>query len=140
MREFTIGELSRRTGVKVETIRYYESSGIMPDPPRSAGGYRKYRVEHLNRLRFIRRCRQLGFSMADIQGLLGLVDERGYTCAEVRTLTLAHADTVKDKIRDLKRLEKTLRGVASQCTGKDVPDCPIIDALLDPADQLALRA
>lgn len=140
MREFNIGELSKRTGVKIETIRYYEKSGIMPDPPRSAGGFRKYRVEHLNRLRFIRRCRQLGFSMVDIEGLLGLVDEHGYTCAEVRTLTLAHADMVTEKIRDLKRLEKTLRGIASQCTGKEVPDCPIIDALLDPTDQLVLHA
>ena len=140
MKEFNIGELSKRAGVKIETIRYYEKSGIMPDPPRSEGGYRKYRSEHLNRLRFIRRCRQLGFSMADIEGLLGLVDEHGYTCAEVCSLTLAHADMVTEKIRDLKRLEKTLRGIASQCTGKEVPDCPIIDALLDPTDQPALRA
>lgn len=140
MKEFNIGELSKRAGVKIETIRYYEKSGIMPDPPRSEGGYRKYRSEHLNRLRFIRRCRQLGFSMADIEGLLGLVDEHGYTCAEVCSLTLAHADMVTEKIRDLKRLEKTLRGIASQCTGKEVPDCPIIDALLDPTDQPALQA
>ena len=140
MKEFNIGELSKRAGVKIETIRYYEKSGIMPDPPRSEGGYRKYRSEHLNRLRFIRRCRQLGVSMADIEGLLGLVDEHGYTCAEVCSLTLAHADMVTEKIRDLKRLEKTLRGIASQCTGKEVPDCPIIDALLDPTDQPALQA
>ncbi len=140
VREFNIGELSKRTGVKIETIRYYEKSGIMPDPPRSEGGYRKYRSEHLNRLRFISRCRQLGFSMADIEGLLGLVDDHGYTCAEVRSLTVAHADAVAEKIRDLKRLEKTLRDIASQCTGKDVPDCPIIDGLLDPTDQLALHA
>ncbi len=138
--EMQIGELSKRTGVKIETIRYYEKSGIMPEPPRKAGGFRMYREEHLNRLRFIRRSRQLGFSMADIEGLLGLVDERGYTCGEVRSLTLEHADMVKQKIRDLKRLEKTLRGIASQCTGEEVPDCPIIDALLDPQDQLALQA
>ena len=138
--EFTIGELSRRTGVKVETIRYYEKSGIMPDPPRSTGGYRIYRETHLNRLRFIRRCRQLGFSMGDIEGLLRLVDEHGYTCAEVRSLTLAHADTVGQKIRDLQRLEATLREIASRCTGEQVPDCPIIDALLDPVDTTASNA
>ena len=139
MDEFTIGALSENTGVKIETIRYYEKSGIMPNPPRSAGGFRMYRDEHLNRLRFIRRCRQLGFSMAEIEGLLGLVDDHGYTCGEVRTTTLEHANMVKQKIRDLKRLEKTLRSIASQCTGEDVPDCPIIDALLDPSDRLALQ-
>ncbi|MEX0824474.1 MAG: helix-turn-helix domain-containing protein [Woeseia sp.] len=140
VREFTIGELSKRTGVKIETIRYYEKSGIMPDPPRSAGGFRLYRQQQLNRLRFIRRCRQLGFSMTDIEGLLGLVDDHGYTCREVRALTVEHADMVKQKIADLKRLEKTLRGIASQCTGKEVPECPIIDALLDAEDRLALQA
>jgi len=140
VREFTIGELSKRTGVKIETIRYYEKSGIMPDPPRSAGGFRMYRQEQLNRLRFICRCRQLGFSMRDIGGLLGLVDDRGYTCGEVHALTLEHAEVVKQKITDLRRLERTLRGIASQCTGKEVPECPIIDALLDPEDRLALQA
>jgi MerR family mercuric resistance operon transcriptional regulator len=140
VKEFTIGALSKHTGVKVETIRYYEKSGIMPNPPRSAGGFRMYRQEHLNRLRFIRRCRQLGFSMSDIEGLLGLVDDRGYTCGEVRALTVEHADLVKQKITDLKRLEKTLRGIAAQCTGKEVPECPIIDALLDPSDRLALQS
>ncbi len=140
MDEFTIGALSENTGVKIETIRYYEKSGIMPNPPRSAGGFRMYREEHLNRLRFIRRCRQLGFSMAEIEGLLGLVDDHGYTCSEVRSLTMEHADMVKQKIKDLKRLEKTLRSIASQCTGKEVPDCPIIDALQDPNDRLALQS
>jgi MerR family mercuric resistance operon transcriptional regulator len=120
--EFTIGALSKHTGVKIETVRYYEKSGIMPNPPRSAGGFRMYRGEHVNRLRFIRRCRQLGFSMADIERLLGLVDDRGYTCGEVRATTLEHADMVRTKVRDLHRLEKTLRSIASQCTGEDVPE------------------
>ncbi len=140
MDEFTIGALSKRTGVKIETIRYYEKSGIMPNPPRSEGGYRMYREVHLDRLRFIRRCRQLGFSMAEIEGLLGLVDDHGYTCGEVRSLTIEHADMVKQKIKDLKRLEKTLRNIAAQCTGKEVPDCPIIDALQDPNHRLELQS
>lgn len=137
-KEFTIGELARRTGVKIETIRYYEKSGVMPDPPRTAAGYRVYVEGHLNRLTFICRCRQLGFAMAEIEELLGLVDAHGYTCSEVRALTLEHAEMVKRKIRDLKRLEKTLRSISSQCTGKKVPECPIIDALMDPVDQLDL--
>lgn len=140
MTEFTIGTLSKRTGVNIETIRYYEKCGIMPDPPRTSGGFRVYKEAHLKRLRFIRRCRQLGFTMADIEGLLGLVDENGYTCGEVCTFTLNQAEMVKHKINDLKRLEKALRSIASQCTGDDVPDCPIIDALLASGDPLALSA
>ena len=139
-KEFTIGELSKRTGVNIETIRYYEKIGAMPNPPRTAAGYRVYGEDLLKRLMFIRRCRQLGFSMAEIHQLLGLVDAHGYTCAEVQALTLEHAEMVKQKIQDLNSLEKTLRGIASQCTGKKVPECPIIDALLGPANQLATRA
>ena len=139
-KQFTIGELSKRTGVNIETIRYYEKIGAMPNPPRTAAGYRVYGGDLLKRLTFIRRCRQLGFSMAEIHQLLDLVDAHGYTCAEVQALTLEHAEMVKQKIRDLKSLEKTLRGIASQCTGKKVPECPIIDALLGPANQLATRA
>lgn len=130
-KELTIGALSRHTGVNIETIRYYEKSGIMPDPPRSAGGYRLYGQKHQKRLGFIRRCRQLGFSMSDIKGLLDLVDGREFTCGEVHALTVKHADQVRDKINDLKRLEKTLRTIASECTGEQVPECPIVDALLD---------
>jgi MerR family mercuric resistance operon transcriptional regulator len=137
--EFTIGELSKRTGVNIETIRYYEKSSVMPNPPRTAAGYRVYNEDHLNRLTFIRRCRQLGFAMVEIQELLSLVDARGYTCGEVQAMTLEHAEMVKQKIRDLQRLEKTLRSISSQCTGKKVPECPIIDALLDPNDHLAIR-
>jgi len=136
--EFTIGTLSKQTGVNIETIRYYEKCGLMPDPPRTSGGFRIYKGLHLKRLRFIRRCRQLGFTMADIQDLLGLVDASGYTCSEVHALTLAQAEMVKQKIKDLNRLEKTLRSIASQCTGDDVPDCPIVDALLDDSNPFAL--
>jgi MerR family mercuric resistance operon transcriptional regulator len=139
-KQFTIGELSKRTGVNIETIRYYEKIGAMPNPPRTAAGYRVYDEGLLKRLTFIRRCRQLGFSMAEIHQLLGLVDAHGYTCAEVQALTLEHAEMVKQKIQDLKSLEKTLRGIASQCTGKKVPECPIIDSLLGPANQLATQA
>ncbi|HNP35009.1 MAG TPA: helix-turn-helix domain-containing protein [Woeseiaceae bacterium] len=138
-REYSIGELAARTGVNKETIRYYEKAGVMPDPPRTSSGYRMYGPEHLDRLRFIRRCRQLGFSMANIGSLLELVDDHDYSCAEVKSLTLTQADAVSAKIRDLERLEKTLRKVASRCTGRNVPDCPVIDALLDPDDQLELR-
>lgn len=134
--EMQIGELSKRTGVKVDTIRYYEKSGILPKPPRTAGGYRVYRDDDLNRLNFIVRCRQLGFSMRDIGNLLELVDEHDYTCADVRDMTLGHATVVRAKIADLQRLEAALRSIASKCTGDKVPECPIVDALLDPESRI----
>ena len=135
-KELRIGALSKRTGVNIETIRYYEKIGVMPNPPRTPAGYRVYGEDHLKRLRFIRRCRQLGFSMIEIQPLLLLVDAHGYSCSEVQALTLRHAEMLRKKIRDLERLEKTLRGIAAQCTGGQVPDCPIIDGLLEPTDRL----
>ncbi len=131
IKEFRIGELSKRTDVNIETIRYYEKIGVMPNPPRTPAGYRVYEENHQNRLQFIRRCRQLGFPINEIQALLALVDAHSYSCSEIQALTLRHAALVANKIRNLEQLEKTLRGIASQCTGEHVPDCPIIDALLE---------
>ena len=129
MKPFTIGVLSKGTGCKIETIRYYERIGLLPEPPRSQGGHRLYEEEHLKRLTFIRRCRELGFTLEEVRSFLGMVDGRNYTCADVKVLTLNHAGEVKRKIADLRRLEKVLRGMAEQCDGGEVPECPIIDAL-----------
>lgn len=125
----TIGVLSRRTGCKVETIRYYERIGLLPAPARSAGGHRLFGEDHLKRLTFIRRGRELGFSLDDIRGLLGLVDGGAYTCAEVKAVTLEHLGEVRRKLADLRRLERVLKGMAAECEGGAVPDCPVIDAL-----------
>jgi MerR family transcriptional regulator, mercuric resistance operon regulatory protein len=129
VREFTIGELSRRCQVIVETIRYYEKIGIMPNPPRTSGGFRMYSTEHLQRLSFIRRSRELGFSQPEVRKLLTLVDEHKYTCDEVREMTEKQLLTVKNKIKDLRKLEKALTGMVSECDGGDIPDCPIVDVL-----------
>jgi MerR family mercuric resistance operon transcriptional regulator len=126
-----IGALSEQTGVKIETIRYYEREGLLPSPPRTSGGHRSYSEDHLKRLTFIRRSRELGFSMAEIRELLALVDGGSYTCGEIKALTLDHAQSVRSKITDLQRMEKMLVEIASGCAGGTVPDCPIIDALLD---------
>jgi MerR family transcriptional regulator, mercuric resistance operon regulatory protein len=127
--ELTIGALSQRTGVDVETIRYYEREGLLlPPAPRTAGGHRVFGEAHLRRLLFIRRSRELGFSGAEVRTLLGLVDG-GYTCAEVRDLTLKHLVSVRAKIADLRRLERTLRAISSRCEGGYTPDCPIVEAL-----------
>ena len=127
---FGIGALSKQTGVIIETIRYYEHEGLMPAPPRTSGGHRSYSEDHLKRLTFIRRSRELGFSMAEIRGLLALVDGGSYTCGEVKSLTLEHAESVRSKISDLRRIRRILLDISSRCEGGSVPECPIIDALL----------
>lgn len=128
MSDITIGRLSESTGVKIETIRYYEKIGIMPNPPRTSGGQRAYGSAHRARLRFIKRSRDLGFSLDAVRSLLGLTDAPP-TCGEVHAITTEHLNDVRNKIRDLKRLEKTLGAIAAECAGGDTPDCPIIGAL-----------
>jgi len=130
-REFTIGTLSKYSGVNIETIRYYERIGIMPSPPRSGGGYRLYNESHQRRLSFICRSRQLGFTLDEIRNLLTLVDDKSYTCAQVQDLTLEHLENTRKKIIDLQKLEVVLDEMASQCDGGLVPDCPVIDALFE---------
>jgi MerR family mercuric resistance operon transcriptional regulator len=128
---FSIGALSERSGVHIETIRYYEKIGIMPAPVRSPGGYRIYGLDHVRRLHFIRRGRELGFSLDELRGLLHLVDGQTYTCREVHALTVEHLATIRQKIADLRRLEHVMSDMAKQCKGNQVPDCPIIDALFE---------
>lgn len=123
-------ELAKRTRCNLETIRYYEKIGLMPDPPRSGAGYRMYGEAHATRLRFILRSRELGFSIDDIQGLLALVDGGHQTCAEVKERTENHLAGVRAKIADLKRIEKALAVTAEKCSGKEIPECPIMDALI----------
>jgi MerR family mercuric resistance operon transcriptional regulator len=127
----TIGALSRRTRVNIETIRFYERIGILPKPPRSAGGHRIYGQDELMRLGFVRRSRELGFSLDEVRGLLRLVDGGCWTCAEVKAITLNHLADVRGKIADLRRLERTLADVAGKCRGGKVPECPVIEALFE---------
>ena len=127
--EATIGALSKTTGVNIETIRYYERIGMVPAPPRTAGGHRLYGADHLRRLAFIRRSRELGFSLQEVRGLLGLVDGREVTCDRVRAVTLNHLGDVRRRIADLRKMERVLRAMAQTCDGGAVPDCPIIETL-----------
>ena len=124
-----IGELAEQTGCKVETIRYYESVGVLPAPARNAGGHRRYTVEHLKRLNFVRRARFLGFSLVEVRNLLHLADERGQTCAEVEGLARAHRNEIRAKIKDLRALEEVLKNMVESCAGGTLPDCPIIETL-----------
>ncbi len=127
----TRGRLAKATGCNVETIRYYEQIGLMPAPLRSDSGYRIYGAVERQRLSFILRGRELGFSIKGLRSLLSLVDGGDYTCGEVRDQTLRQLEDVRAKIADLRRLERTLAEVSAQCEGGAVPDCPIIDALFE---------
>lgn len=124
------GELAARSGCNIETVRFYEKQGLLPAPPRTAGGHRDYAPEHLKRLTFIRRSRELGFTLGETRGLLGLVGG-DWTCAEIRAITLEHLADVRRKLADLERLAQILEDMASQCDGGAVPECPIMDALLE---------
>lgn len=126
---YGIGALSKVTGVKIETIRYYERQKLLANPPRTEGGHRCYGPEHLNRLTFIRRSRELGFSMEDIRELLVMIDGSSYTCGEVKELTLEHARSIREKIIDLEKMESTLLRISANCKGGKVPYCPVVDAL-----------
>ena len=128
----TRGTLSRRTGCNIETIRYYERIGLLSDPPRSAGGHRIYGEDHLKRLTFIRRARELGFSIEEIRKLLALVDGGETSCAEVRALTLKHVGDIQGKIADLRKIERVLEDIAVRCDDGEVPECPVIEALFQP--------
>jgi MerR family mercuric resistance operon transcriptional regulator len=126
---FLIGEVSRRTGVNIETIRYYERIEVMPKPRRNEGGQRLYDESQLNRLGFIKRSRELGFSLKEICTLLTLVDSGEMTCAEVHAITVGHLQGVRRKIADLRKLERALNNLAAQCSLGDVSDCPIVETL-----------
>jgi MerR family mercuric resistance operon transcriptional regulator len=125
----TIGKVAEQTGCHIETIRYYEKEGLLPPPGRSEGGHRLYTPALIARLVFIRRSRELGFSMEEIRGLLSVVDGEQVSCEQVKHLADTHLKDIGEKISDLRRMEKTLRELSNQCSGNDVPDCPIIEAL-----------
>ena len=124
-----IGELGRLTGTKVETIRYYERIGLLAAPVRTAGNYRAYGPEHLNRLSFIRRSRDLGFSLGQVRALLTLSDDRHQPCEEIDAIARQHLAEVDRKIADLRALRRELGNMIDQCRCGTVAECRIIEAL-----------
>lgn len=124
-----IGALSRRTGVQVETIRYYERIGVLPAPPRSAGGHRQYREQDLRRLAFIRRARELGFSLDEVRSLLSLADGAD-SCRQARAVAQSHLEATEARLADLQRLAASLRELTRRCDEQGEPGrCPLIDDL-----------
>ncbi|MCF6299859.1 MAG: helix-turn-helix domain-containing protein [Proteobacteria bacterium] len=128
---YSVGQLAKQTNCKVETVHYYEKTGLMPEPPRSTGGHRQYALSHLKRLNFIRRSRELGFSINQIKDLLKFIDEPGHYCGEVKAMAMQQVRTVQQKIDDLGQLKEALNKMSSLCKGGNysIDDCPIIDAL-----------
>jgi DNA-binding transcriptional MerR regulator len=127
---FRIGDLAKRTSVKVVTIRYYEQAGLLPVCERTTGNYRVYTRGHLERLQFVRRCRDLGFSLEQIKNMLLLSTAESPTCADVCNVAAGHLKEVESKIADLRRLAFELRRLRSFCNGKHSSrECRIIAAL-----------
>jgi DNA-binding transcriptional MerR regulator len=127
--KLTIGKLAGATGTKVETIRYYEQIGLLSAPARSAANYRTYDVAHLRRLSFIRRARDLGFSIDQVRELMGLADRRDQSCIAVDVIANQHRDAITRKIADLTALAGELDTLIDSCSRNTVADCRIIEAL-----------
>ncbi len=128
--DLKIGDLARTTGTKVVTIRYYEKIGLLAAPLRSAGNYRSYDAAALARLRFIRRCRDLGFSLDQIRELLDLSSDVARPCADVDAITANHLADVERKIADLHALAQELRRISTTCDGGGtISNCRILDAI-----------
>jgi Cu(I)-responsive transcriptional regulator len=124
-----IGELARAADTKAETIRYYERIGLLPPPPRTAGNYRDYSVGHVRRLAFIRRARDLGFSIEQIRALLNLADQKEQSCEAVDAIAREHLAQVKRKLADLAALRRELESLIGQCRHGTVAECRILEAL-----------
>ncbi len=135
-----IGDAARASGVSAKMIRYYEDTGLIPPAARTAAGYRVYAEQDVHMLRFIRRARDLGFSVEGIRELLGLWRDRDRHSADVKRLALAHVAELRQKIRELEDMASTLETLAECCHGNDRPDCPILSELEAPGADGAVPA
>lgn len=130
----TIGEAARASGLSAKMIRYYEEIRLISAPDRSAAGYRRYGELDVQTLRFLRRARLLGFSVAQMRDLLALWRDEARASADVKRLALAHADALEEKARAITEMSRALRHLAGSCEGDGRPDCPIIDELAGNAE------
>lgn len=128
---FSIGHLSRQTGCKVTTIRYYERIGLLPEPRRSTGNTRVYDPIHRDRLAFIQHCRELGFAQSAVRELLDLTDHPDQSCAAVATIASTHLETVNQRIARLTALKSELEHMIANCRGGQIAQCRIVETLAD---------
>ena len=130
MRRLTVGQLAREAGINSESVRFYESQGLLPEPPRSAGGYRVYSQDSLLRIRFIKRAQDLGFSLKEIRELLSLSEDTASDCAEVRALAQTKVEEIAQKIQALQSMKRALSELASSCPGSgSVASCSILESI-----------
>lgn len=132
-----IGRAAALSGISAKMIRYYEQIGLLDAPERTQAGYRVYGDRHVHTLRFVKRARDLGFSVEQMQSLLALWQDRRRASADVKALALAHVSELEAKATALREMADTLRHLAQHCHGDHRPDCPIIDALDSSADEPA---
>ena len=128
-----IGELSRRTGVKVPTIRYYEQIGLLPDPPRTDGRQRRYGLDEVKRLIFIRHARELAFDVEDIKQLLALSETPQRSCHEADSIAIRHLAEIEERIARLEALRDELRRMVEECGHGRICECRIVEVLSDHA-------
>jgi len=126
---YTIGKASEQSGVNIETIRYYEREGVVPKPGRSAGGRRLYSSDEISKLRFVRRCRDLGFPISIIQTFLSLTAQSDRSCGEVKTIAENHLGEIDAKIENLVRLREALLSLSKNCDDGTAA-CPMLDTLM----------
>jgi len=131
MEPFNIGEAAARSGVSAKMVRHYESLGLLPGVARTDAGYRQYTENNVHTLRFIRRARDLGFSMAEIAELLRLWQNKGRASADVKRIALDHAADLHRRIEEMTAMKRTLERLADCCHGDHRPDCPILDGLAE---------
>ncbi len=126
----TIGQVAERSGVGLETVRFYERKGLVEEPPRTDSGYRQYPEDVVARIRFIRRAKELGFKLSEISGLLSLRVDPDTTCPDVRKQTELKIADVEEKIRALQKIKTALKKLAASCVGTGpTSECPILEAL-----------
>lgn len=126
----TIGQVARRSGLGIETVRFYERNGLIEEPPRRASGYRQYGEDVVTRLRFIRRAKELGFSLREIKELLSLRLQPETTCAHVKNRAEVKIADIEEKIQSLLRMKAALVKLTAACSGEGpVSECPILEAL-----------
>jgi len=132
METLTIGEVAKRSGVGIETIRFYERKGLIDDPPRRLSGYRQYPEETIDRLRFIRKAKELGFTLNEVNDLLAISTDASASCSDVKERTEIKIESIERKIKALSKMKKALKALASSCEGQgSVRKCPIIKALAE---------
>lgn len=139
MTSMTIGRVAKLAGVGIETIRFYEREGLIQKPPRRASGYRQYPADTVNQLRFIRRAKELGFTLKEIRELLSLRDGGGRRRSEVRKLAEAKMRDIDQKLVRLQAMRSALYGLVQSCACRRRPTCPILEALTNPEDEPVTR-